>query len=267
LDVSSIPSVKAAFISAQPQEWEVNMGKVLDQLDTSWQAFFATVKASAASAQVATMAEDRPNDSTRGNINQSLVQALQSTWKQLNHLPGASSFQQTFTNTFNASYRLLYNLDIPLSRVSSDGSSHSGGFQLYERIVASPKQLGRHMATPQDFRQLVLDAIHQTATQLGSTQGVQSIASQLTAVVNTDDFLKNVLWDYDSSNKQEPDPVVNYQKLSRTPMLSPDGDNPFEVDDIDTETNYNNYVQAYTPSNMKDLISWCLTLAKKAPQG
>ncbi len=217
-------------------------------------------------AAFAAMAEDRPNDSTRGNINQCVTQALSSTWQQLNHLPGASSFQQAFMNTFNASYRLLYNLDIPLPQVAADGSSSSGGFWLYERSSSSPNLPGKRIATPQDFRQLVLDAISQTASQLGSTQGVQSIAAQLTHVVNTDTFLKNILWDYDSSNQQVSDPVANYEQLSRTPMQSPDGDNPFEVDELDTQTNYNNYVQAYTPTNAKDLISWCLTLAKKAPQ-
>lgn len=217
-------------------------------------------------AAFAAMAEDRPQDSTRGNINQCLATALQSTWHQLKGESGISSFQQTFADVFDGSYRLLYNLNIPLGHVSDDGSSTSGGFQLYERIAGNPHQLGLRMATPQDFRQLVLDAIHKTAQQLGSTQEVQAIANQLIAVVNTDDFLRNVLWDYDSSNQQEPNPVVNYEKLARTPMQSPDGDNPFEVDNIDTQKDYSSHVQTYKPSNTKDLISWCLGLAKTAPQ-
>ncbi|MBX9744657.1 MAG: hypothetical protein K2X08_05540, partial [Chlamydiales bacterium] len=217
-------------------------------------------------AAFAAMAEDRPQDSTRGNINKCLSQALQNTWNQLKAESGIGSFQQTFMSVFDGSYRLVYNLKIPLNHLSDDGSSTSGGFQLYERIVGNPHQLGLRMATPQDFRQLVLDAIHKTVQQLGSTKEAQTIGNQLIAIVNTDDFLRNVLWDYDRSNQQEPNPVVNYERLSRTPMQSPDGDNPFAVDDIDLQKDYSSHVQTYTPSNTKDLISWCLGLAKTAPQ-
>ncbi len=213
----------------------------------------------------AAMAEDRPNDSTRGNINSCIDQALSSTWNSLSSMNGASQFQQAFSQAFNASYRLLYNLNIPLAQVSADGSSTDGGFQLYMR-TSDNTQPGTRMATPQDLRQLTLNAIATAQSQLGSTSDVQAIANSVTNVVNTDDFLKNALWAYDQANQQEPDPVQNYQKLSRTPMQSCDGDNPYEVDDIDTNVTYDNNVQSYTPSNAKDLITWCLTLAKTAPQ-
>ena len=211
-------------------------------------------------AAFSAMAEDRSNDSTRGNINQCVALALQDTWAELN----SSQFQQAFTQQLNSQYRLLYNENVPLAQVAADGSSSTGAFELYER-VANAQQMGNQITTPQDFRHLILDAINQTALQFSGDQGMQSIAAQLTSVVNTDDFLKNALWDYDSSNQQEPNPVANYQKLARTPMLSPDGDNPFEVDDIDTQGDYDNHVQSYTPSNAKDLITWCLKLAKTAP--
>jgi hypothetical protein len=213
----------------------------------------------------AAMAEDRPNDSTRGNINACVDQALSSTWDSLNGTDGVDQFQQTFDQTFNSSYRLLYNLNIPLAQVSSDGSSTDGGFQLYQRVSQTPAQPGNRIATPQQFQQLLLQAISDTQNQLGSTSDVQTIASTLTSAVNTGDFLKNALWAYDQANQQEPDPVQNYQKLSRTPMQSCDGDNPYEVDDIDTDVTYDNNVQHYTPSNANDLITWCLNLAKTAP--
>lgn len=217
-------------------------------------------------AAYAAMAEDRPNDSTRGNINQSVSQALQNTWHELQHTSGALQFQQIFMNIFNGSYRLLYNESIPLAQVAADGSSSTGAYQLYERIPNALNQIGNRRATPEDFRYLVLDAIQSTLTQFHGAQGMQTIANQLIQVVNTDDFLKNVLWSYDKSNQQEPDPVRNYQKLSRTPMQSPDGDNPFEVVEIDTGKDCDSYIQSYAPNNAKDLISWCLTLAKTAPK-
>lgn len=214
-------------------------------------------------AAFAAMAEDRPNDSTRGNINSCIAQALQSTWDQLRGVFGSAEFQQEFTSSFNASYRLLYNLNIPLPQVSSDGSSMDGGFQLYKRIPGSPSQLGIRVATPQEFKQLVIDAITVAKEQLGSTTG--TIGDRVLSVVNTDDFLKSAFWAYDPANQQESDPVNNYQKLARTPMQSCDGDNPYEVDDIDTGIVYDNNVQSYTPSNANDLITWCLNLAKVAP--
>jgi hypothetical protein len=221
--------------------------------------------ARAVEAAIAAMAEDRAQDSTRGNINDCVAQALANTWTSVQNANGAAAFKQQLATSFNASYRLLYNLNIPLPQVSADGSSTDGGFQLYKR-TATPTDLGVRAATPQDLRQLVLDAITASANALGATSDVQTIAQTLTSYVNTDDFLKSALWAYDPSNQQEPDPVKNYQKLSRTPMQSCDGDNPFEVSDIDTETTYDNNVQTYTPTNAKDLITWCLNLSKKAPQ-
>ncbi len=219
----------------------------------------------AVEAAFAAMAEDRPNDSTRGNINSCIEQALTSTWENLKDLDGTANFKQAFTQAFNSSYRLLYNLNIPLAQVSSDGSSTDGGFQLYERIPENPTQAGISIATPQALRQLVLDTIARVEKQLGSTANAQTIAKKMISVVNTDDFLKNALWAYDQANQQEPDPIQNYQKLVRTPMQSCDGDNPYEVDDIDTGTSYDKNVQSYTPTNAKDLITWCLSLAKTAP--
>jgi len=213
----------------------------------------------------AAMAEDRPNDSTRGNINSCVDQALASTWDNLNDMDGVTQFQQAFKDAFNNSYRLLYNLNIPLAQVSSDGSSTDGGFQLYKRIPGNATEPGIRMATPQQFRRLLLDAIAKAVNQLGGASDAQAIARNVKSVVNTDDFLKNALWAYDQANQQEPNPIQNYQKLARTPMQSCDGDNPYEVDDIDTSVTYDKNVQRYTPTNAKDLISWCLKLAKTAP--
>jgi hypothetical protein len=213
----------------------------------------------------AAMAEDRPNDSTRGNINACVAQALKPTWAQLGQMEGISEFQQTFAQAFNHSYHLLYNLMIPLPQVAADGSSTDGGFQLYQRHLFDPTKLGKRIATPEQFQQLVLAAVGHTVKQLGATNSVNLIANHLSAVIGTDDFLKNALWDYDPSNQQQPDPIGNYQKLSRTPMQSCDGDNPFEVDDIDTGKDYDDHVQVYTPHNARDLINWCLNLAKVAP--
>lgn len=214
---------------------------------------------------IAAMAEDRATDSTRGNINSCVAGALKSTWEQLKKMSGVTQFEQTFTSAFNSSYRLLYNLNIPLAQVSADGSSTDGGFQLYERDPSDPTIPGERLATPQQFRQLILDAVNATVAELGSTSRVKMIANRVTNVIQSNDFLKNVLWDYDQANRKETDPIQNYLSLSRTPMQSCDGDNPYEVDDIDTEITYDNDAKSFTPHNAKDLIFWCLNLAEKAP--
>ena len=213
----------------------------------------------------AAMAEDRMNDSTRGNINDCVDQALTGLWKKMSSQPNLKTFQKAFQTAFNNSYRLLYNLDIPLAQVLRMAARRMGDFSFTRGSPQAPTLLGNRMATPQDFQKLVLAAISATGSQLSGTKGAQDISDALTEFVQTDAFLKQALWAYDPANKQEADPVGNYQKLSRTPMQSCDGDNPFEVDDIDTGTSYDGNVQTYTPSNAKDLITWSLNLAKTAP--
>lgn len=198
-------------------------------------------------AAFAAMAEDRPNDSLRANINSSLSQALQNVFTDQNS-------EQTFLNNFNNAYRLVYNLNIPLAQVSADGSSHDGGFQLYKRST-NPNLIGERVATPQDLQQAVLEVMTASMVQ---DQNVLSY-------VQSDAFLQQVLWDFDQNNQMEPDPVHNYQNLARTPMQSCDGDNPYEVDDIDTESAYEGNVETFTASNAKALILWCMGLAQKAP--
>lgn len=213
----------------------------------------------------AAMAEDRPQDSTRGNINDCIMQATQPIWDSLASDKQITDFQQKFFDNFNSSYRLIYNLNIPLAQVSADGSSSDGGFQLFKRIAGKPNMIGIGIATPVEFQHLVLDTISVTASQFGHTPPAERIAQQLIDFVSNGTFLRDALWAYDSSNLQESDPVTNYLKLSRTPMQSCDGDNPYEVADIDTGHVYDGDVQIFTPQAPIDLIKWCLNLSQKVP--
>ncbi len=207
------------------------------------------------------MAKVRSTDPTRASINNCIAQALNIPWKQVQTLPGAAKFAQNFLKLFNNSYRLIYNLDIPLSAVSADGSSTNGGFQLYKRDSKAPETVGAKVSTPQELRQLAIDVITTTAM---ATQ-TPEIGNALIAYANMDPFLKNALWAFDRANQTEPDPIRNYLKLARTPMQSCDGDDPFEVDDIETKTNDAVNVVSYIPKHATDLISWCLTLAMNTP--
>ncbi len=199
----------------------------------------------ACEAAYAAMAEDRTSDSMRSNINDALTQALKTVFPD-------PKLEQKLVDAFNQSYRLVYNLDIPLPQPSDDGSSTDGGFQLYQRC---PDGMGTRIESPEDFRSLVLNALANAMID----------QKTVTDFVHTEEFLKEVLWDYDDANKKESDPVHNYQKLSRTPMQCCDGDNNYEVDDIETQTTYDNDVQTCTPTSTQDLMVWCLNLACKAP--
>lgn len=218
----------------------------------------------ATEAIFSSMAEDRPNDSVRKNINNCIGNALANTWEKSQRIQGVAEFQKAFSVIFNNSYRLVYNLDIALTKVSSDGSSHSGGFELYERVPGNKALLGKKITTPQEFRQLILNALATTVEQLGSTPKTLVLANTLASVINHDSFLKEALWAYDEDNKKESNPVKNYQKLVRTPMQNCDGDNPFEVTTIDTGICYDNRIQFFTPKNAMDLICWCFKMAKVA---
>ncbi len=215
-------------------------------------------------AAFAAMAEDRASDSTRGNINSCIAQALDSTWQSLSNDPQMGAFQAAFSTLFNASYRLVYNLDVPLPQVSADGSSEDGAFWLYQRNLKDSTSMGIRVVSPQDLRRLVLNAVAGAAAQV---PGSAAISSAVTQYVKDDAFLRAALWAYDATNKQEAYPVANYKKLSRTPMQSPDGDNPFEVDDIDTGKNFDGNVQNRTVANAQDLLTWCLGMAKLAAPG
>ncbi len=265
----SLQATPSQVIEALAQEIVSQSGQqTVQQLQTLGEYAFSSLTnhpvLRGVEAAFSAMAEDRPQDSTRGNINGAVAQSLQDAWTALHHTSGVAAFQNEFNQIFNDSYRLLYNLDIPLAAVSSDGSSTDGGYQLYERSPESIAILGKRIATPEDFAGLVLDAIAKTTQQLGASQDNVTIAQTLSYYVMDSSFMQNVLWNYDPSNKQQPDPVGNYQKLSRTPMQSCDGDNPFEVSDIDTEVDDSDAI-SYTPSNAKDLVVWAMNLAKKAP--
>ncbi|MBY0528866.1 MAG: hypothetical protein K2P51_01600 [Rhabdochlamydiaceae bacterium] len=213
----------------------------------------------------AAMAEDRSNDSVRSDINSCVAYALEPVWKSVQNLPQAAACKSAFSQAFNGSFRLFYQLNIPLPQISADGSSSSGGFQLYQKIAQAPDQLGIRIATPQDFKNLVLNAISSVENQMAQLPNVETITGALTHYVNTDDFLIQAFWAYDPQNQKEPNPIQNYLALSSTPMQTCSGDDPFELDNVESGPGNDNPIETYTPNNAKDLITWCLNLAKIVP--
>lgn len=146
----------------------------------------------------------------------------------------------------NNSFRLVYNLNIPLTQPSADGSSTSGGFQLYRTIPNGPAQIGTFVTTPQQLGQFLSDVIRNVLAAMGATSDNQTIANTLAQSVQTNDFLQNVLWAYCPDNRKITDPVANYTQLTCTPMQTCLGDNPIAVYDIDTGEK-NDRIVTYTP--------------------
>lgn len=218
----------------------------------------------AAECAFAAMAEDRSQDSTRSNINDCVNEAMKTLWDSVGVTSLATNFRTSFMSNFSASYRLIYNA------VASPPQNPAippaeGGFELYKRLVGKPEIPGIRVETPQDFGQLVLDAIEATAKTIPSSEELTDLTTSLRQFVGSDAFLSAALKAYDPQNESNPDPVKNYLNLYRTPMKSCDGDNPYEVDDIDTGGTFDSDVQLFTSKNAQDLITWCLMLSKKAP--
>ncbi|MEI8365209.1 MAG: hypothetical protein WCF65_02215, partial [Parachlamydiaceae bacterium] len=213
----------------------------------------------------AAMAEDRVQDYIRGNINSAVAQAIKPAFNSLLSNRKAIALQKALSDKLNSSFRLIYNPSIPLQQVASDGSSSQGGFQLYARVPGDSKQMGKQVATPEDFRQLVLSSISAAELSLGVSKDAHAAAVTLSQYVGTNTFLQDVLWAYDSANQSVSNPVQNYQILSSTPMQSCDGDDPFEVNYVDDGKDDSQIAVGYVPKNTQDLLSWCLSIAKKAP--
>lgn len=194
----------------------------------------------AAQAVFAGMAEERDAHSTRSRINDCVAQAMEPAWSQVKEARGVVPFQRMFADLFNDSYRLIYNLNIPLPEGEDKGA------QLFKRAP-----LGSRVATPAQFRQLAIDAILETEARLDPMIEARAIANYLIDYVSTDAFLTNALWAYDRANRWEADPIQNYHTLVRTPMQSCDGDHPYQPN-----------VQTLKSKNVNDLISWCMDKAK-----
>jgi hypothetical protein len=223
---------------------------------------------------LAAMAEDRSGDYVRDNINSCVMTVFNPIFD--NSKQKASSYNKTlveefknvFQKTINDSFRLVYNGSIPLQQVSSDGSSTSGGFELYQRDVKDLTNKGIRIATPEQFKNFVFVMIDQATkaetTQIASQKDRQVIASvsqSLHLCLQGKNFMRDILWAYDDNNRQTPDPVGHYTDLARTPMTSLDGDNPWEVMAIDTGKDFTPDVKTIRAKDPGDLLKWLLGLA------
>ncbi len=224
---------------------------------------------------LAAMAEDRPNDYVRDNVSSAVMTVFKPIFESREKK--STSYQKTlieetkkiFQKTLNDSFRLVYNGAIPLQQVSSDGSSSSGGFELYQRDVRNLNNKGIRIATPEQFRNFIFDILDQTTqAQISKTpskkdrQVILSVTDSLKLCAHANTFMRDIIWAYDQVNKNERDPVANYLNLERTPMTSLDGDNPWEVMAIDTGKDFTPDVKTIKPKDPGALLKWLLGLAQ-----
>ncbi len=262
-------AVIAAFAKASVKPGQM---KSFDELLASGRYGFSSVNnrmLRAFETTLASMAEARKGDYVRDGVVQCVQTALDSTWNQMKKETAASlivSMEQVFEKTLNDRIRFLYNAAIPLTGVSSDGSSTAGGFELYKRDPIDEFQPGTQVKTPQDFQRLILEVVDLTErAQSPSTdsekKAVATIAKAIREYVSQKKFLHDAFVAYEPTNDNDPDPVSNYAKLDRTPMTSKDGDNPWEVEAIDTGLTIAPNIKSFQPKNCYDLVRWVLDLA------
>ncbi|MBS0604698.1 MAG: hypothetical protein JSS60_06650 [Verrucomicrobia bacterium] len=224
---------------------------------------------------LAAMSEARPGDYVRDNITSSVMSVFSSVFASQEKRVTAyqkSLIEETkrvFQKTLNDAFRIVYNGSIPLTHVSSDGSSSSGGFELYQRSVGDLSNKGIRIATPQQFQAFILgiiDKAKETETaKVASVKDralVSSVIQALHLCAVGKDFMKKVLYAYDDTNKRDSDPVAHYLDLERTPMTSLDGDNPWEVESIDTGKDFTPDIKTIRPKDPGDLLKWLLGLAQ-----
>jgi hypothetical protein len=222
------------------------------------------------------MAEARAGDYVRNNITSCVMQVFNTIFAN-NEKQTTTSYskalieemKKVFQTTLNDSFRLVYDGAIPLQRISSDGSSSSGGFELYQRDVQDLGRKGIRIATPEQFKTFVLGVLDQAVkTEMDNLhtkkdrQVIASVSDALTLCAHGKDFMRNILGAYDDANQKVPDPVKTYRDLERTPMTSLDGDNPWEVMAIDTGRDFTPDIKTIRPKDPEDLLKWLLGLAQ-----
>ncbi len=228
---------------------------------------------SAWETSLAAMSEARPGDYVRDNVNRCVLKALQPIFA--NQENTASLYQKTlikeveavFQKIVNNSFRLVYNDAIP--HFSPGNSYLAGGYELYQKDASDLTNKGVRIATPDEFRALVLGALDQTkaaeyarVTSKEDRRVIDSILQALHLCASGANFMKNVLYLYDDANKEERDPVAHYQNLHRTPMTSLNGDNPWEAMAPDTGMDFTPDIKTIRPNDAEDLLKWLLGLAK-----
>ncbi len=220
---------------------------------------------------LAAVSQDRSGDYLRDSVNSCVMNVLGPVFA--NSMNKASSYQKTlveelkavFHKTFNNSFRLAYNGSIP----SSDGSSSSGGFELYSRDVEDLTSMGVRIAKPEEFKLLVFNTLDQAVSaERGKVSSkkdravLASVSDALKLCMHGKDFTRNILWAYDNGNRNVADPVSEYNDLERTPMQSLNGNNPWERIPINTGKDFTPDVRTIRPKDPADLLQWLLSLAK-----
>ncbi len=224
---------------------------------------------------LASIAEANNTDSIHHRLHAAVAHALQNQWNTLKTTPSREErslvipMQKTFEEQLHQQSRCVYNAGIPLNPISADGRSTIGGFELYKRLLNQPYAIGQRIATPDEFREYLIEIAHLSSTILRQTfyvdtekAFIEQITSRIIHSMQQDNFLQEVFLAYDYTNAQWPDPVANYRQLPRTPMTTLNDNTPYALETIEDVVSFLPHRKMIAPSNPYSLIKWMLDLAK-----
>lgn len=201
-----------------------------------------------------------------GYVRKRLIQAIEAPFQSLyanlqkKYTYGAlAQFQTVFEKNIKNRIRYVYNGAIRCVIGSANKISLTGGFELYERHPYDLYKVGTRIATPQQFQELLLDAVQQSAQAIGS-QTMFSIAQAVREVILNNQYLKAVFVAYEPANGKNSDPVAHYSQLFRTPMASQKGATPPHVEMTDPDLYFSPDIRMSQLKNATDLLPWILSL-------
>ncbi len=189
---------------------------------------------------LAAMAESKNDSHIRQKIRHCVTLTLDSQWP--NHLftgltNEAKKIQKVFYKVLDAGIQLRYDELTPF-KVPDNGDGHSktsGAFILHELSHASRSASAKRIQTPDEFRSFILNRLKVTREIFdriappGERPKYQQVIKKIRDFINHSDsdyasFLKNVIRNYHSANKDLIDPLANWKQLEHLPFQDATGD-------------------------------------------
>ncbi len=215
---------------------------------------------------LAGMAESRKGNHLRDGINACVKNTFAQTWKivqqgrSLRERVEILKMERLFSERLDAETRFVYNSAIALAKKASDGSSTAGGFVLYQKDLEQPNLIGKPILTATEFSTFTQQAMDQIVAEMKSSttnrkdiQLFTKIALAIESYTKSGQYANDSILAYLQSLGQTPDPnAINFQV----------GDNPIEVETIDTGMSPLNDYRVVRPQNPYDLIHWILELVQ-----
>lgn len=203
---------------------------------------------------LAAMAEGSPKDFVRGKIIQCVSKSFNIIYQSLLSAKIRKELMDVKTRieaSLNERVQLIFDANIPLKNVTSDGSSTSGGFVL------------QGVDNPHAFIQFVDDTLTAAQKSFSAKETTQiNTINKIRDFVHKDNtFLKMSLRNYDDSNKKIQDPVSNWETLDHLPWRDETGDDNRETFAVELGSVLPNPITLH-PKDAEELLLGFLNFAK-----